>query len=208
MTRSPMTPGRMTPGHLTSWRIAVPALFLAAAVTVVPVSPALACSCAAPPSDAASLQSSDAVFSGELVDRHEPGLLEGLGQQASSVPATFVFAVETVYKGRVARSQGVESARSGASCGLELPQGRRVLVFAEATNDGALTAGLCGGSRLLESAEVPFADGRDPRPGTAALPGGGGLPLAAVSLAGLAVVVLGGSAFLRRRRRIGPVQPG
>ncbi len=126
------------PGHMTWWRIAVPALFLAAAVTVVPVSPALACSCAAPRSDAASLQSSDAVFSGELVERHEPGLLEGLGQQSSSVPATFVFAVETVYKGRVARSQGVESARSGASCGLELPQGRRVLVFAETTDDGGL----------------------------------------------------------------------
>jgi hypothetical protein len=148
------------------------------------------------------------VFSGELVERHEPGLLEGLGQQSSSVPATFVFAVETVYKGQVAKSQGVESARSGASCGLELPQGRRVLVFAEATDDGGLTAGLCGGSRLLESAEEPFTDGRDPLPGTAALPGGGGLPLAGMSLAGLAIVFLGGWAAIRRRSRIGPAKPG
>ena len=110
-------------------RCSLGAVLLAAVVVLLPAGAAMACSCVEAPPDRALLGRSDVVFTGKLVERHDPTVF--LGLSSSTDPAVLVFAVETVHKGSVAQRQGIETARSGATCGLELTQGRRALVFAD-----------------------------------------------------------------------------
>lgn len=155
--RRPRRPGRRVLAGLV--RCSLGAALLAAAVVLLPAGAAMACSCAAAPSDQALVARSDVVFTGTLVERHEPTVFPGLS--SSSDPAVLVFAVDTVHKGSVAERQGVETARSGASCGLELTQGREVLLLADRV-DGHLVASLCGGSRELTAGKQPLGAGATP----------------------------------------------
>ena len=127
---------------------------LALAFGLVPVfaSPALACSCAAELTDAEYSADADVVFVGRVDEIHttEP-------MRSTADPATWTFVVDEVFKGEVQAYTEVVSARSGASCGLELKRGRTALVFASYGTGGGLVdvgedelgASLCGGSRLV-----------------------------------------------------------
>ena len=207
-------------GPFCRLRRLLPLLTLVVAGTVL-LSPATAyaCSCALAADDARYLAHSDVAFTGRLVERQEPSL-----SFSSTDPVTLVFTVDRVYKGTAARTQGVETARSGASCGVDLPAGRPVIVFADSVSDH-LSAELCSGSRVLDAGEKPFTDGEAPGAGTTGVPaevvvrsprpGAAGLrddrlPLVAVAATGTgAVAVLGGGLLLlHRRRRDAGSRPG
>ena len=93
------------------------ALFVVAWV-ILPANPALACSCAMA-SVEEQAQRADAIFLGQVVDVRETAAVDGM--IGSGDPVTYVVEVSRVYKGDVGATQEVVSARSGASCGLELP---------------------------------------------------------------------------------------
>jgi hypothetical protein len=95
------------------------------ALGLVVAAPAAACSCA-DQTVQQYVERADAVFTGSLVSREEPG-----GAVVSSAdPAVHVFAVDTVYKGTARESQEVLSPASGATCGLELTGEGPFVVFA------------------------------------------------------------------------------
>lgn len=150
-------------------------LLLTGLFVVLPAPPAAACSCAIGTDDEA-IERADAVFSGRLLDRKDPGFLSG-GSSADF--STLRFEVDAVYEGDVAIDQVVVTEQSGASCGLEIEGEGPFLVFAQASHydqevpDGAVYAGLCGGTRPLAEGNVPasFGDARPPTP-----PPGGGEP--------------------------------
>ncbi|MGR6966431.1 hypothetical protein ACU610_18390 [Geodermatophilus sp. URMC 61] len=174
------------------WTTGLLAALLLVLAGWVPASPASACSCAAG-TTVDALASADAVFSGRLVSREE-----------DDGTALHVFAVDTVYVGEVSARQGVVSAASGASCGLELSGAGPFLVFATRQGD-RLTADLCGGTgpwTAPAAAEVQMLTGASPpEPGEAGTELSAGLPDAAVQGA-VAVLLVGafvGGRLLRRR---------
>jgi hypothetical protein len=186
------------------------ALFLAVlGVVVLPAAPAAACDCVGD-ATAGSFARADLVFTGTLVSRevshpHSPVL-------SSTDPTLHVFAVDSVFKGSAAQRQGVVSADSGASCGLELSGDGPFVVFAN--REGAqYTASLCGGSAPLTAAleadlralgpaaapSVPSAPSSPARPpGTDVLPVGGS---ASWPWPAGGAVVLAGAALAGRLRR-------
>jgi hypothetical protein len=190
------------------------ALLAAAGLIVAPS--ASACSCAGIPSPTAAFSSADAVFTGRLVSRevHHPNWpIIGSGD-----PAVHIFAVDEVFKGAVHEEQGVVSADSGATCGLELTGEGPFVVYAT-ESDGGYRAGLCDGVTTV-TAEIESelraiagttTGGADPAPlAGAAGTDAPGPPKTAVAAAAL-VLVLGGALLLRRRRaakRVGRGGPG
>jgi hypothetical protein len=181
-------------------RCSLAAALLAAVVVLLPAGAAMACSCVEAPADRELLARSDVAFTGTLVERHDPTVLPGLS--SSDDPAVLVFDVDTVHKGAVARRQGVETARSGASCGLEPTQGRPALVFADRV-DGHLEGFLCGGSRELAAGERPLGPGTTPRPGSSVQVDDGLRPVlaGAAGIAGLGLLAALAAMVVRRRRR-------
>ena len=175
----------------------IPAGLLAALLLVLAgwvLAPAAsACSCVGG-TTAGYAARADAVFSGRLVDREVVG-----------GTALHVFAVDTVYVGEVSARQGVVSAASGASCGLELTGDGPFLVFATREGD-RLAAGLCGGTTpwtAEAAAEVQMLTGATaPEPGAAGteFPGGPSRTAVEAVVAVLLVVAFGGGLLLRRRR--------
>jgi hypothetical protein len=164
--------------------------------------PASACSCAGIPSAGAAFASADAVFTGRLVARevrHPDWPVISSGD-----PALHVFAVDEVFKGVVHEEQGVLSADSGASCGLELSGSGPFVVFATGS-DREYSAGLCGGTtpataeirtELRALAETP----PQPLAGAAGTdPSGPQWPVLAAT--GALVLALAGWVLLRRRSR-------
>lgn len=157
--------------------------------------PASACSCAglATPEQ---FERADVVFAGHLVSR------EVNGGASSSDPALHVFAVDAVFKGTAHARQGVVSAASGASCGLELAGDGPFLVFAGGQDGGPHRADLCGGTApaapelVAEVRALSAAEGAavavDPLPGAA----GTELRSAPQSWAGVLVVAGAGLALL------------
>ncbi|GAA4207314.1 hypothetical protein [Actinocatenispora rupis] len=140
--------------------IAVIAVLIGAVGALGVAAPCAACSCADVPV-AELTRTSTAVFSGTVRDVTD----------VDDVRLT-TFAVGTVYRGAVHRTEAVASGTEGASCGLEVVPGRRYTVFVrrdamfEAPTYGArFAAGLC-----------------DVRPGDVA-PGPGRPPLAGANLA-------------------------
>jgi hypothetical protein len=180
--------------RVAGWLVAVLAAPL---LVVLTAAPAAACSCAQQDLDL-SLARADAVFTGEVL-RRDVG-----SWGPSRDEAVYVVRVARVFKGEPAAVQEVVTAKSGASCGLELPGSGSALVFADTEavdlpaidpGPGQLTATMCGGSRA--GAQVPpgFGPGRPAAlttaPGPAAAPwvralAGGGPG----GVAGLAVAVL------------------
>ncbi|MEX1009462.1 MAG: hypothetical protein WD271_16710 [Acidimicrobiia bacterium] len=111
----------------------------------------------------------DAVFTGRLVDVRRPKEVH-----TSLDPATWVFAVDRVYKGVVRKRQEIVTAISSASCGLETTGTGRLVVFATGNHGvgigprpgkGQYAASLCGGTRLLADRSVPatFGNGHPPK---------------------------------------------
>jgi hypothetical protein len=189
---------------------------LLAVAGAVVASPASACSCVGG-TTAEFFERADAVFTGSLVSRE----VERTGAIGSSAdPALHVFAVDTVYKGTVHEDQGVVSPESSAGCGLTLSGEGRVVVFATRSADGGAgafpspagghyAAFLCGGTGPADAAvEAELAalrgpSGEPPAPGTAGdQPAESGSTLLVpelVAAGGLAVVLVGGLAWRRRR---------
>lgn len=195
----------------------IPVLLATAALVLsgwVLASPARACSCAGL-SIPEQFERADAVFTGQLISR------EVRGGGSSTDAAVHLFSVDTVFKGTAHARQGVVSAASGASCGLELSGDGPFLVFADRPGeqrDDALTAGLCDGTapvtpdlltevRALGAAAAPAdpADPADPLPGSAGTePPPEQLSLVGVLVAAVAgLVVLLTALLVRRSRRRG-----
>jgi hypothetical protein len=119
-------------------------------VLLAPAPPAAACSCAAG-NPAAYVDWADAIFVGTLTG---PPTDEAEGPViGSGDPVVYTFDVETVLEGAVGTTAEVESARHGASCGLEgLEVGARYVMFAQTgRRPEALSANLCGGSQLAKA---------------------------------------------------------
>ena len=103
--------------------------------------PCAACSCAAPVTPAEAAAEADAVFVGTVTGTREP-----LVSTSSADLVAKRFEVVEVRKGEVAAVTEVLTAASGASCGLEVEEGRTYVVVARASAEG-LRADLCGGTR-------------------------------------------------------------
>ncbi len=146
-----------------TFRSAAAAALVASVVPLVMVATAptaLACSCAIV-GGPAQIDSATVVFSGRALSHDE-----GAGAVVSSAdPVPWTFAVDRVYRGTAAARQVVVTARSSASCGAELLDGREYLVFG--SGDPVSTT-LCGGTQELAGvpADVTAALG----PGTAIEP--------------------------------------
>jgi hypothetical protein len=120
--------------------VAASALALVA-FSAASATPCAVCSCAALVTPVEAAADADAVFVGRFTGTREP--------MVSTSSADLVakrFEVQEVRKGEVAAVTEVLTAASGASCGLEVEQGRTYVVVARATEDG-LRADLCGGTR-------------------------------------------------------------
>ena len=149
----------------------------------------LACSCMAP--DAQELfTNSEGAFVGTLIDN--PGD-DGQPFTNSAEMVPYVFEVEAAYKGEITSQIAVMSAISGASCGLEMPEGARASIFMW-VDGGEWHSGLCstmGPEALLdgpfepidviEASEIPTAPETDLA--RWALAGVGGIAVAGVALA-------------------------
>jgi hypothetical protein len=158
-----------------------------------------ACSCAAG-DDRWAFDRSDAVFAGDLLGTDLEGPL-----RSSADPEVFRFEVTAVYKGEVAREQEIVTEESGASCGLEAEVGGTYLVFASRRGgmvdpgDGQYYAGLCGGTRTVDAAPVPFDEQALPAPPPPVEDDGGSdsAPVAAWAAAAIGLVL--GVLGVRRR---------
>ena len=183
------------------------AALVAGALSAVPVSTALACSCmqATIPQ---SMEFADIAFIGttKAVEAPPPGEVVNTAD-----PINYAFAVDSIYKGDVIDAEIVaSSAMDGASCGTSFGIEERWLVFAN-VQDGEIWTGLCSGNVLLadEATETatlaelgePVAE---PQP-AAAEAEGFEVPLALVVAVAAGVVVLGVSAWaflIEPRRRV------
>lgn len=148
-------------------------LVLAVGLQVGYAGPAAACSCAGPVTDVTAADRADAIFTGVLLDRR---VADSFGFSGAD-PAVFTFEVDGVYRGQVAATQSIVTARDGATCGLELSGAGPFLVFARTeafphdpdAEPGVLRADLCGGSRPLSGGSPDPVLGQPsvPAPGTA-----------------------------------------
>ena len=161
------------------------------AIMITSPSPAYGCSCIEP--DLEQLFSGhEGAFVGTLIER--PPLDEGFVNSADLVP--YVFEVEAAYKGEVTNPMTVMSAVSGASCGLEMPEGASASVFVW-SEGGEWHGGLCstmGPEALLDGPfqTVEFAEAEPPA----------GTSVARWALAGLGIAgaAAAGIAYQRRNR--------
>ena len=185
-------------------------LFLAL-VVVAPAAPANACSCALL-SSAQKVDNADVVVRGTVTGVDDPG------GRSSAHPVTYEVAVAEVYRGTAAATTFVRSAASGASCGIEVQEGREYLLFARRVGS-ELRAGLCDGTTPASAERVAEVEhltgpGRDPHgttttaaaPSAVRRPGSSwsGLPLG-VGLGG--ALVAAGLAGLWWRRRGSSASP-
>ncbi|GAA3158170.1 hypothetical protein GCM10010531_06970 [Blastococcus jejuensis] len=187
---------------------------LLAVAGLLVAAPAQACSCAEA-TTAQHFADADAVFTGSLLSRdvdHPDWPVIGSGD-----PALLVFTAHVVFKGEVREAQGVVTASSSASCGLELSGKGPFVVFATSDPDlpdGQYRAGLCGGTAELDPLVVgeladltnlttsTGAPGGLPLEGEAGTEQPGGPDLLLLGLGAAVVLAVGlGSAWLLRRRR-------
>ena len=109
------------------------------------------------------MAAADVVLHGTVTDVDLPSRLS-----SSAAPATYTVAVARVLKGEAAATTFVQSAASGASCGLEgIEPGRDYVLFAQ-DRGGDLWAGLCGGTapatgELMAAVERATGAGTPPR---------------------------------------------
>jgi hypothetical protein len=200
-------------------RLLLAGLVATAGLVLFTAAPASACSCAALGTEKL-VDAADTVFLGTLASVEEPPPDDD-GTIGSDDPVSYTFDVEQTFTGD-AGDGVVESARLGASCGLEgMRVGTTYVVFAGEGDDG-LGASLCGGTaqaadRLLE--RVGAAVATEPPTGTPAperapvpvpvpteVPSGldrvaddGPLPSWAWFLGGVGLSISGGAAAVRWR---------
>jgi hypothetical protein len=173
------------------------AALVAGALSAVPVSTALACSCmqATIPQ---SMEFADIAFIGttRAVEAPPPGDVVNTAD-----PIHYAFAVDSIYKGDLVDAEIVaSSAMDGASCGTSFGIDERWLVFANVT-DGEIWTGLCSGNVLLTDEEIEVATVAElgeplVEPSPAAVEAGGlEVPMALIVALAAGVVVIGVSAW-------------
>ena len=180
-------------------------VLLALASAAIPIGKVAACSCAAFGAPADVVAASDVTFIGTVIDTAPGGRAEIGGSniryafdvERASAPTEAVLVVEAL------------EDPGGASCGLVFGIGERWLVSAYRQGN-ELETNLCSGNRLTH--ELPEAEAAayaellsevPPEPPEAAEPSAGrdlSLP-AAILVAVLGALALGGVAFLAVRRR-------
>ncbi len=173
-------------------RLALISLLVAAGL-VAGAESAMACSCMIP--DAQALMGgTDGAFVGTLIKA--PGQpLGGVVSSADQVP--YVFEIDGAYKGDLDSPITVFSARSGASCGLEMGVGQQASLFIDGDGGGQWTGSLCstmGPEALLDGPFEPIAFGESTPSGETSVARwtlGGLLGVAGVAL---------GISTLRKRR--------
>ena len=120
---------------------------------------ARACSCAPPPAPLVALGEADAVFSGTVVARHDPCRPRPGGTWSSMDPMEYTIAVLEVWKGELADTVAVRTARSSASCGYSFEIGTRYLIYARTRADtGCLRTNLCTRTKPLKYADKDVAE--------------------------------------------------
>ena len=120
---------------------------------------ARACSCAPPPAPLVALGEADAVFSGTVVARRDASKPRADGMVGSMDPVEYTIAVLEVWKGELADTVAVRTARSSASCGYPFEVGTRYLIYARTRTDtGCLRTNLCTRTRPLKCADEDIAE--------------------------------------------------
>lgn len=123
-------------------RMLVAGLLAACGLVLVTPSTSYACSCAGG-TQSDFVDWADVLFTGTLTDIEPPPQRELM---SSTDPNTYTFIVHRVFEGEAGLATEVESAMSGASCGLEgMEVGEEYVVFAT-HHRGALVSGLCSGT--------------------------------------------------------------
>lgn len=197
----------MRPSGMRTMRSLMAGLVVAGGAVLAVPGTAHACSCVtAEPRQL--VEWADAVVWAEVTDARMP--LSGTGE------AHYLLDVERVYKGEVTQRVRVDSAASGAACGLEGIEAGGRYAFFLLGDSSPYEANLCGGSggvererleKVLGAAERPAAEGVIDPAGARPDPGGPErLPLSPYSYAGmgagaLAAVGLAALAWLRRGAR-------
>ncbi|MGI0090021.1 MAG: hypothetical protein ACREAF_06730, partial [Nitrosopumilaceae archaeon] len=102
-----------------------------------------ACSCVAPAPPKESLEKSDAVFLGRVVEIKKD--LSNIVSSAQLIPVKFE--VQRVWKGPAEKTITVSTALSSASCGYEFQEGETYLVYAYGKE--SLQTGLCTRTQLF-----------------------------------------------------------
>jgi hypothetical protein len=120
---------------------------------------ALACSCAGPGDPREELASADGAFFGELLERRATG--PGL---SSIEPVILRYRVIRVFKGDIGGEVEVETAASGASCGIEANAGDRDGLLLERDGEGRWSGSLCQMRTEQHLAAGLGADRPAPRP--------------------------------------------
>ena len=176
---------------------------------VVPGAAAQACTCA-DSGPAQDFKRADVVFLGNVLERDPPA---GTAEADAASEVTFTFAVQRVFKGKVAAEQPVISQGLAGYCGQTFNTNDSVLVYAadETVNtpEPRYVSGLCSGSTVADAAPASFGDGELPAGFEDAVraadvdEGSGGLPAlvwVALALVGaVAAGALGVALFARRR---------
>ncbi|GAA4374669.1 hypothetical protein [Nocardioides caricicola] len=135
---------------MTSLRLLLAGLLGACGLVLVTPAASQACSCA-PGTTRDYVAWADVVFAGALMEVEPPPRRSVM---SSSDPNTYSFSVTRSLEGQVGAFAVVESAMSGASCGLEGMQvGREYVVFAT-YHRGGLVSGLCSGTQEAAPALV------------------------------------------------------
>ena len=132
------------------------------------------------------ISSSDAVFSGEVVD-----LQKGTSASRMFGPSdTVTLRVSEVWKGTDQRTLEVRTPSQGSACGYAFKEGQEYLVYAYGKQD--LKVDACGGTTLLSKADKDLAllgNGEKPTDGGDLTDTSGGVSVRAmVGIAGLAMV--------------------
>ncbi len=153
-------------------------LFLALFL-VAPAPAAQACTCGMR-STVQQVEAADVVLRGTVVATADPD--GSLSVRSSARRVTHEVAVAEVYKGAAAATTFVSSSAEGASCGIEVQEGREYVLFARRVGS-ELQAGLCGGTAPASAERVAEVEnltgpGRAPQGATttAATPRGAARP--------------------------------
>jgi hypothetical protein len=158
---------------------------------------AYACSCIFQPLEK-EIRTSDAVFSGEVVNIDESDLSPGVGPRLGKV----TFDVNESWKGMLGESVAVYGQGPEESCGIEFENDESYLVYAYRSNGDTsepLETNFCDATKLLDEAG---GDLQILGPPTTGLPDTGGpAPLsrgASSSIAVAVLIALSGTLALRR----------
>ncbi len=107
----------------------MPILLFAVVAGVVAARSAISCSCLGPvPSPIRDYEQSSAVFVGTLISSYDAKA--GASKQSSADRILYTFEVSQIWKGTIADTLTVVSARSSPSCGVKFVVGENYVVYA------------------------------------------------------------------------------